>query len=559
MNFQISLDNLISDVGRSLKIFSPEIVISITIVALLLVRLFNLDRWWKPYWVALTGVLIAFLFAFMQLWHLKGVTPDAGSFMETMFQSVSGDVGVFFGGMLKYDAFTVFFRLFLLLFLILVIALTVLSGIPDNEDGPDFYSLLLGATLGTMLMSSANHLLMLFLAVEMTSVPSYVMVGFLKGRKLSSEASLKYVVYGAGAAGVMLYGTSLIAGLLGTADFSQMAQRVSILFSSEGGATVSMADPSARTLVLGIMMVLVGLAFKLSIVPFHFWCPDAFEGASAEVAGFLSVASKAGAFALLVRFTIAILGDGNGPFNEIGMYFGVGLGFIAAVSATFGNLAAYTQTNIKRLLAYSTIAHAGYMLMAVASLLVIVNASDGTKFEKSVEANRCIEGLLYYLVVYLFMNLGAFAIVAIIRNEIFSEEIDDYKGLGSQCPLLCICMGICFFSLVGVPPFGGFFAKWIIFSSLFQAGSVHWAMWAFLCVAGLNTVFSLFYYMRVLNAMFFKARDEDARPVRLTIMSSPVLYIAMICLPILLFGMFNISMQGLSGTAHEVAASLFGN
>ena len=160
-----------------------------------------------------------------------------------------------------------------------------LSGIPDNEDGPDFYTLLIGATIGMMLMASANHLLMLFLAVEMASVPSYVMVGFLKGKRLSSEAALKYVVYGAGAAGVMLYGTSLVAGMLGTGQLHLVAEKLGELLSSEGGVGTAMSTAAVRTIVLGVMMILVGLAFKLSLVPFHFWCPDAFEGAPAEVGG----------------------------------------------------------------------------------------------------------------------------------------------------------------------------------------------------------------------------------------------------------------------------------
>ena len=194
------------------------------------------------------------------------------------FQAIEADQSiVFFGGMLRHDLFSIYFRIFLSLFLILTIALTVLTGIPDNEDAPDFYSLLFGATIGMMLMASANNLLLLFLGVEMASVPSYVMVGFLKGRKSSSEASLKYVVYGAGAAGVMLYGISLVAGVLGTGDMSLLADHLKVVSSGAAG----LADPEVRTVALGVMLVMVGLAFKLSLVPFHFWCPDAFEGASA--------------------------------------------------------------------------------------------------------------------------------------------------------------------------------------------------------------------------------------------------------------------------------------
>jgi NADH-quinone oxidoreductase subunit N len=531
-----------SSLGR----FSPELALCVTIVGLLLMRLFNTDRRVNTYWIALFGSLIALAVAMLQFIQLKQVG--------------GGGTEYFFTGLLIYDQFALFFKLFLLLFLVLVIALTVLSGIPDKEDGPDFYTLLLGATIGMMLMVSANHLLILFLGVEMTSVPSYVLVGFLKGRRRSSEAALKYVVYGAGAAGVMLYGTSLLAGLLGTGSLNEISAQLALLFRDESGSPVQalISDPVARTVALASMLVLVGLAFKLSLVPFHFWCPDVFEGASAEVAGFLSVASKAAAFALLVRFCLAFVGDEAGVMANVNLSLGIGLGVVAAVTATFGNLAAYAQTNIKRLLAYSTIAHAGYMLMAVAAMMVILNAPSAmiSPSDAQAQATRCLEGLLFYLTVYLFMNLGAFAIVALIRNHIFSEEIEDYNGLAEQTPVLCVCMAICMFSLIGIPPMGGFFAKLIIFVSLFNAGWIHWSMWVILAIAGLNTVFSLFYYLRVLNAMFLTPRPDGARRAEIPVNSAYGAYVLMVSLPILFFGIVPWFMEGLSQTASNVSAVL---
>lgn len=553
MNIETLVNTLYEETTQtSLRHFSPELVLCGTIVALLMVRLFSADRWLPSYGVALIGSLLAFLLAFFQFLFLSGGGNPEGLFSPVYeFLNLQGPVedavGPIFTGMLVFDQFTVFFRLFLLLFLVFVIALTVLSGIPDLEDGPDFYTLLLGSTIGMMLMVSANHLLILFLGVEMTSVPSYVMVGFLKGRRLSSEAALKYVVYGAGAAGVMLYGISLLAGLLGTADMPELASRMSLLIGENAGMT----DPMVATVMLGMLMVFVGLAFKLSIVPFHFWCPDAFEGASAEVAGFLSVASKAAAFALLVRFCLAFAGGETESMSNVYLHLGIGLGVIAAVTATFGNLAAYAQTNIKRLLAYSTIAHAGYMLMAVAAMVVILNAPTAAGFDREFEARRALEGLLYYLSVYLFMNLGAFAIVALIRNQIFSEEIEDYNGLVQETPVLCVCMLICLFSLVGVPPLGGFIGKWMIFASLYQAGQLHWAMWAILSIGAINTVFSLFYYLRVLKAMFMTPRPEGGRSVEIPL--APVFYVLMISLPVLGLG---ILVQPLSRTAYRVASFL---
>lgn len=516
----------------SLGQFLPELTICIFIVLLLLTRLFSLDRWIPSYWVALTGALVGFGFALSDF--ARFAVEPVGS------QSL-------FTGLLVYDEFTAYFRLFLLLFVVLVIALTVLSGIPDNEDGPDFYTLLLGSSVGMMIMASADHLLILFLGIEMASVPSYAMVGFLKGRKDSSEAALKFVIYGAGAAGVMLYGASLVAGICGTGNFSDIAAALDQI----AVGTTGLSDGTVRTLVLGVLLIFVGFAFKLSLVPFHFWCPDAFQGASAEVAGYLSVASKAAAFALLVRFCLALTGASPGELSETYLYLGIGIGFVASLSATFGNLAAYSQTNVKRLLAYSTIAHAGYMLMAVAALMVVLNGEDVP--DRQELATRCIEGLLYYLAVYLFMNLGAFAIVALIRNQIFSEEIDDYNGLVHQTPALCVCMLICMFSFVGMPPFGGFVGKLMVFSSLFQAGGVHWSMYVVLGIGGLNTVFSLVYYLRVLKAMFIAPRPENARVADVPFGSSAGMYVALVTAPVVLLGIF---VNPLSHRAYELAKSI---
>lgn len=570
MNFSGLINKVLDDtLNRSLFQFAPELVLSVTVVLLLLGRLFGCDKWIRPYWTAFAGAFIAFgisllQFAYMQHGSLADSTGVGDRILSSLFEFVgltgqAGENGAFFTGLLVFDDFTAFFRVFLLLFLILVIALTVLSGIPDHEDGPDFYTLFLGATIGMMLMASANNLLIVFLGVEMASVPSYVLVGFLKGRRTSSEASFKFVVYGAGAAGIMLYGISLLAGLLGTADLSIMASRLQMLFPALEGAdaiAVGMANPEARTVVLAVMMIVVGLMFKLSLVPFHFWCPDAFEGASAEVAGFLSVASKAAAFALLVRICLAFVGADAGTLSEIGLHFGIALGVIGAVTATFGNLAAYVQSNAKRLLAYSTIAHAGYMVMAVAALMVILNGEkpDGFAFDEA--RHRAIQGLLYYLVVYLFMNLGAFAVVALIRNRIFSEEIDDYAGLSREAPILCVCMLICMFSLIGLPPMGGFIGKFIIFYSLFEAGAIHWSMWAVLVIAGVNTVFSLVYYLRILKKMFIEPRPDGARNA--DVGTTATNYVLLVSVPVLLFGVLPPLMDGLTDTANGIARTLMG-
>lgn len=524
------LQDLTGDNGTlftGLGYFSAELWLSGTIVVMLLMRLFSVDRFVPTFAIALLGSVGAG-------WGLFG------QFSELV--TANTDVSVaFFGDMLRQDLFTVFFRLFLTLFLILTIALTVLTGIPDNEDAPDFYCLLFGATIGMMMMAGANNLLMLFLGVEMASVPSYVMVGFLKGRKLSSEAALKYVVYGAGAAGVMLYGISLVTGVLGTGDMTLLASRLALV--ADGGVA-GLGDPEVCVVALGVMMVMVGLAFKLSLVPFHFWCPDAFEGASAEVAGFLSVASKAGAFALLVRFCLGL--SGVPETASLMTSFGIALGAVAMVTATFGNLAAYSQDNLKRLLSYSTIAHAGYMLMAVAAMMVMQNSDQAAGLGD--EINASVGGLLYYLAVYMFMNLGAFAIVALVRNYTFDESFDSFKGLISQSPALAVGMGVCVFSLIGIPPFGGFFAKLMVFAAVLKSAEIHWFMYVVLAFGGLNTVFSLFYYLKIVKTIFIEERPAEARPVNLP--SWEGTYVVVLALMVTLLGFFPTVTEGLSSIAN---------
>lgn len=534
-----ALEQLLSDTtGPSLRLFAPEAALVIAIVLMLLSRIIGGGRL-PASWIALWGALIAFGFSWLQY---------------RTFSASGGGTIEYFTGLMVFDQFAALLRLLLLLFTILVIGLTSLTGIPDDEDGADFFSLLLGSVIGMLLMVGANHLLMVFLAVEMAGVPGYALSGFLKGRRQSSEAALKFVVYGAGAAGILLYGISLIGGLTGTLMLPELAARLRDLFGETGAG---MGDPAARTLLLAVVMVVAGLAFKLSVAPFHFWCPDVFEGSAAEVGGFLSVASKAAAFALLLRFVHALATPVVPGMGNFYLTLGLGLAVLASLTATLGNLAAYRQRNLKRMLAYSTIAQAGYMLMAVAAAMTFVAAaSDGavSVADAGPRAARAIEGLTYYLVIYLFMNLGPFAMAALIRNEIFSEEIDDLRGAGRQSPLLAVCMGLCLFSLVGMPPLGGFFAKLAVFASLVDAAALHSAFWIVLGLACVNTVISLWYYVNVLRVMTFYPRPADAPEVNLGVSSWPGLYLLVICLPVLALG---ILIQPVSEAAAAAARSLF--
>jgi NADH-quinone oxidoreductase subunit N len=483
--FNINL--LQAHLSDDLLAFTPELILCGGIVLLLILRMFKaLDRLHLGS-IALILTLAALGFSFYQ------------------WQSMPrGGAGEIFSGLLAYDGFTVFLRLFLFGFAALLIWLSMLTGIPDSEDSGDFYCLLLGATVGMSLMASATHLLMVYIGVEMASLPSYALAGFLKGKRQASEASLKYVVYGGGASGVMLYGISLLAGKFGTAYLPDLAIAYAKALHQGPSATAVGVDPY---LLLGTMFILIGMGFKLAAVPFHFWCPDVFEGAAAEVAAFLSVASKGAALALVGRFSLVLAGltapgpDRYDAWLHVAQYLVPGLAFFAVLTTTFGNLAAYLQTNLKRLLAYSTIAQAGYMMMGLAAL------------------NR--EGasaVLFYLVAYLFMNLGAFAVVAFLRNQTGSEDLSSYRGLAYRSPLMAVLMSIFLLSLLGMPPLAGFAAKFQILSALTEAGQAYsssgqpmlgYTMYFLLGALVINTALSAVYYIKVMKVMILDKTIEE--------------------------------------------------
>ena len=557
------IHSLVDDTVRSTAGFQGELVLCATIVLILVLRIPRVTSRIDSFWLALAGSAIALYLA--GPWHEIERPSEL------------------FTGLLVYDSFTVYFRTLLFFFAVLFTIFTRISGIPDRDAAPDVYTLVLGATLGMCIMASANHMLMVFLGIEMASVPSYALAGILKGRRTSSEAALKYAIYGAGTAGIMLYGISLLAGVLGSVHIPTMAIRLSELLQPSNLAQGIGAD-THMVLALGGLMVLVGVAFKLSAVPFHFWCPDVFEGATAEVNAFLSVASKAAALALLARLAIGfgyipqwvepepqvamfnvaeqlgssdvgpagpgIRGSGlspdmtlvddmpkehaetatspldredrNAALAPAREFIWHMLAFLAVITCTFGNLAAYGQTNIKRLLAYSTIAQAGYMIMPVPAAMVLAGHDPEA-------ARAALAAMAFYAGVYLFMNLGAFAIVALLRNELHSEEIADYAGLIRRAPVTVVCFSLILVSLIGLPPLAGFAGKLLIFSSLVQA-----KLWTVLAIAGLNTALSLYYYMRVVKIMTMDPEPQQVRPAKIAFI--PGTYIVAVTVPVVLLG-----------------------
>lgn len=466
---------------NELRAVSPELCLIATIVVVLL----------APFFFRKSNAVCALV-------TLAGL---ALSLVAAIALSFSSDViGQHLRGFVVLDQLAILWKILLYLFVIGIILMwfSTTSSRMHEGDGPEFFTLLLGATLGMSLMAGTSNLLMLFMCMEMASLPSYVLAGFRKTHRIGAEASLKYVLFGAVTSAVMAYGLSLLYGIYGTLQVEELATRL-----------VANHATSPTLLAVAIFGLIVGLGFKISAVPFHFWCPDVFEGASIDVSAFLSVASKGAALILLMR-VLMLIGQGLGYENTEGVSLvaiAAVIGVLGSITATVGNTAAFVQNNIKRLLAYSSIAHAGYMLCA---LSLIVKHGDSTPTagnSGSLFDVPAAQALLLYLAVYMFMNLGAFTVAGLVLRETGSEDISAYEGMNRRNPLLALCMAGFMFSLVGLPPLAGFIAKLNVMYVLGHNGGWWWALVA---VIGLNTVFSLYYYARVIRVMFLVPSDKPA-------------------------------------------------
>ncbi|MDB4969198.1 MAG: proton-translocating NADH-quinone oxidoreductase, chain [Myxococcales bacterium] len=442
------------DNAHSLRAFLPELIVAGTVLAVLFVDL--LAR--RPH-VGRAAALTA-----------VGLVAAGAATVMTMR---ADGYGLFFG-LIARDPLADFFKLLFLATNLLVVLISLRAREATDESAAEFFALTLTTTAGMMLMASATDLLTAFLSLETVSIMSYVLAGFRRRSRESAEAALKYVIYGGVASGVMLYGMSLLYGLAGSTSFT--AVRLACAHT-----------PAAATVLLAVVLCLAGFGYKIASVPFHMWCPDVYQGAPTPVTAFLSVGPKAAGFALLVRFF-----GGSLPAELVGAPapWPILLGLIAAATMTVGNLAALAQTNLKRLLAYSSIAHAGYVLLALCA-----GGSDGTR------------AILLYLVTYLFMNLGAFLVIIAVADAGIGEEIAEWRGLGRRAPWAAVAMAIFLFSLTGLPPLAGFFGKFYVFAALLARGG---SLMVTLAVIGiLNSAVSLYFYARVLKAMYFEAPTVD--------------------------------------------------
>src|SRR3990172_3185269 len=472
----------------SLRYFLPELAITATILLLVVLHVVGRNRR-SP-----EAAILALVGTGMAVW------------VGWMARGGEG-IGLF-EGMVVLDGFAVFFKVLTALATAIVIIMSIDCYELTDRTQAEYYLFLLSVLLGMFLLSSASDIVMLYLALELVSIPSYLLAGYLKGKASSTEASMKYVVYGATASGVMIYGFSLLYGMTGSTQISEIGRVL----------TLGTAPLPA---MLAAVMVTVGFGYKIAAVPFHIWSPDVYEGAPTPVTAFLSVGPKAAGFAVLVRFFYTVFaspdgaegaGEGAGRISSAvdwTLLFAV----LSAVTMTVGNLVAINQKNVKRLLAYSSIAHAGYMLMG----FVLLTPAG-------------LKAILFYLVVYLFMNLGAFYVVILVANGTRSEDIADYSGLGSRAPFAAVSLAIFLFALTGIPPFSGFIGKVYLFAEVIDRG-VYWLA----LVAAINSVVSLYYYARIVKVMFLEDPKESAE---LSVPAFPRALLCLLVIPTLVLGVY---------------------
>ena len=404
----------------------------------------------------------------------------AGGLFVTIIVSLlfgqPGEPTAVFGNMIRFDWLGFFFKI-LFMFSAAVTALLLMDHEKAGQRG-EAYVLLLASLLGMNLMAVSADLIMLYLAIETASIPLYILAGFLLVDDRSTEAGFKYLLFGTLASTIMLYGFSLIFGFAGTTNIYLLSQ----LFAS--------GKISALLTFSVFVMVLVGLGFKLAIVPFHFWAPDVYEGSPTPVAGFLSTASKAAGFAVIVRFFFVAFPDYAPSWTLI-------LAVLSAITMTVGNLLAISQTNVKRLLAYSSIAHAGYALIGVVAFSQLGATS-----------------VVFYLAAYIVTNLLAFGVVMAFSRVTGLEDIKDYAGMSRRNPWLGLMMLAAFLSLAGMPPFGGFVGKVFVFAAGVQAG------YTWLVIVGiLNSIIGVYYYLNAMKYVYLYRmpnEDEDKHPIALT-------------------------------------------
>ncbi|HEX8144310.1 MAG TPA: NADH-quinone oxidoreductase subunit N [Pyrinomonadaceae bacterium] len=508
-----------------LLLIAPELILTVcACVALVMEVILPYRKSKVTAYFSLAGLALAAVSLYLTLWQVSGTLK---------FWEIEGSLPAFEGfyGMVRVDGFALLFKAIFLMAAALAIGVSVRYLDIESEQHGEYYALVLFATTGMMFLACGYDLIALYVSLELMALTFYVLVAFTKRERRSNEAAMKYFLLGAFSSGILLYGMSLLYGVTGSTNLGQIAQGVSAALSvppEELGLGVSL--PLRPLILLGMIALAAGLFFKISAVPFHMWAPDAYEGAPTSVTAFLSTGSKAASFALYARIFMEALGGMRLDWAPL-------LGLVAAITIFVGNWAAVTQDNSKRLLAYSSISNAGYLLLGL-----IAGNSYG------------YIGLVIYLLVYTLMNMGAFGVIISLRRRgIIGDNVDDLTGLGQKAPGVAAMMALFMLSLGGLPITGGFIGKYFLFGGLLQRGAedkknwYYWlAVWAIL-----NTVISFYYYVRFIRVMYLGDRVADNRPLAF----SPALWTALIVsvIGIIFIGIYP---QPLISLAKTLTASL---
>ncbi|HXF06805.1 MAG TPA: NADH-quinone oxidoreductase subunit N [Blastocatellia bacterium] len=463
-------------VDQAVTLLMPEIVLTVFACFILVfeIGLRPAERRWTAY-LSLAGL------------------GAASASLAQMYANLKGHAATGFYGMYTVDNFAIVFKIIFLITAAVAIALSIKFLDIEREQRGEYYALILFATTGMMLMASGIDLLSIFISFELAAVTIYVLVAYFKGDKKSNEGAMKYFLLGIFSSGIFLYGLSLLYGVTGETNLRAIA------------AALSEQQTPGFLTILALIFIAAGLFFKVAAVPFHMWAPDAYEGAPSSVTAFMSVGSKAAAFAIFARIFVYGLPSLRGATSVENLGWLSLLAVISALTMTWGNIAALTQSNAKRLMAYSSISHAGFLLLGLV-------AGNQTGYL----------GLVIYLFVYIFMNLGVWGcIIALRRERIPGDQVDDFNGLIQTNPLIAVLMTIFLISLAGIPPTAGFVGKYFLFAALIETGDKWLA--ALAVVAVINTALSLYYYARFIKAMFMGPVGEKT-PLAL----SPSLRVALV-------------------------------
>ncbi len=458
-------------------LFYPEFILLASILIIIIIDLVFKER--REYLLIILAILGLGLSLYAVRYNLRG-----------SFQ-------LFFNAVL-FDPLAIFFKaLFLGAGILSILVFLSSTEISSRETG-EFLIMLLGSIAGMCVLVSANDVIVFYLAFETVSLPSYVLSGLSVEGKRSRESALKYIIFGAVASGIMLFGFSMLCGLTGATNFQSI------------NSTISLSSITPGSLSVIVSLIVAGLAFKISAVPFHMWTPDVYEGSAMPVTAYFSVVPKAAGFAALVRFFFSVFqqpGDVTSFVNSKEWYYLWAV--ISVLTMTLGNLAAIPQNNIKRLLAYSSISHVGYMLIGL-----LVATVGG------------VSSIMFYLVIYLFMNLGAFYIALLFREKLGTENISDYSGIGWRAPFLSSALSLFLLSLTGIPPLAGFVGKLLIFSAAIDS-----KYYIVVILAVINSVISLYYYAGIIKKLFLESSE---RVDSITVSFYEIIFLA----PVFIFGIY---------------------